>query len=52
VTVSHGREKLHYLDTVPIRDLADRLHDNVSFGWPATMSVMKTLVEAAEEAAG
>jgi DNA-binding transcriptional ArsR family regulator len=52
VTVWHGREKLHSLDTVPIRDLADRLHDNVSFGWPATMSVMKTLVEAAEEAAG
>lgn len=37
--------------TVSHTELDEEMHAGVSFGWPATMSVMKTLVEKAEREA-
>jgi hypothetical protein len=37
--------------TLSHTDMEQEMADSVSFGWPATMSVMKMLVEAAAKAA-
>jgi uncharacterized protein YndB with AHSA1/START domain len=38
--------------TLSHTEMDDEMAGSVAFGWPATMSVMKTLVEAARKAAG
>ena len=54
VTARSGREKLHYLNPVPIRLIHDRLDASpktalsVAGGWPFVLSGMKTLLETGE----
>jgi hypothetical protein len=59
-TVKRGREKLHYLNPVPIGEIAnsgirkfehrkiDALIEAVSQGWPSLMSSLKSLLETGQ----
>src|SRR5580658_4155441 len=44
-TQKRGREKLHYLNTVPIRLVHDRWVSKYAEPWAATLSALKTHLE-------
>src|SRR6185369_7797731 len=46
VTRRRGREKLHFLTTVPIRLVHDRWVSKYAEPWAATLSELKTRIEA------
>ena len=48
VTQRRGREKLHFLNAVPIRLIHDRWIDKYSERWAAMLSGLKTTLEAGE----
>ena len=48
VTQRRGREKLHFLNTVPIRLIHDRWIDKYTEPWAAMLSGLKTNLEAGE----
>ena len=45
VTKKRGREKLHFLNAVPIRLIHDRWVSNYAEPWAATLSELKTRME-------
>jgi DNA-binding transcriptional ArsR family regulator len=45
VTRRRGREKLHYLNTVPIRLIHDRWVSKYAAPWAATLSELKSKLE-------
>lgn len=49
-TVKHGREKLHYLNPVPIHEVADRWIGRYERGRLTTLSHLKRSLEAGREA--
>ena len=49
VTRRHGREKLHYLNPVPIRLVHDRWVSKYAQPWAAALSNLKTRLESAME---
>ncbi|HUP51446.1 MAG TPA: helix-turn-helix domain-containing protein [Longimicrobiales bacterium] len=49
-TVRQGREKLHYLDTVPIRDLADRWIGKFERSRPRLLRDLEDRVEGNDQA--
>src|SRR6195256_1414170 len=49
VTKRHGREKLHYLNPVPIRLVHDRWVSKFAEPWAAGLSSLKTRLESTME---
>ena len=45
ITKKHGREKLHFLNTVPIRLVHDRWVSKYAEPWAATLTGLKTAIE-------
>jgi DNA-binding transcriptional ArsR family regulator len=48
-TIKHGREKLHYLNPVPIHEIGDRWIRKFERGKLAALSTLKTQLEKRDE---